>query len=158
LHALDEYDLIIATMGAACSQFPEFQHLRIHPLKGQLIEMEWPSIPPLPISLISSAYLCMNREKTRVIIGATYEHNYRNPLPDPDLAIRELYPKAIALYPALENGKIVDVKAGLRASLPSRTPFAGHIGDKIFALTGLGSRGLLYHAFFAKRLVKQMPH
>lgn len=157
LKDLDHFDLLICATGAASIHFSELDQLKIHPVKGQLIEIEWPAkIPPLPVSLVSQVYLCMNAESSRVIVGATYEHQFSDSAPDHKKAIAELYPRAIALYPALADAKVVDVKAGLRASTPSHLPFAGHVKGNLWALTGLGSRGLLYHAYFAKRLVQEI--
>lgn len=151
------YSAVIFATGAASKSMKLFQRFHIHPLKGQLIELEWPkSIPPLPFSLLSQAYICMNKDDTRAIVGATYERDFVDSKPCPKRAFEELFPKAISLYPPLEKAQCLEVKAGLRVSTSSHLPLIEHVEKNIWIYTGLGSRGLLYHAFFAKKLVQKI--
>lgn len=140
---LAAYDYVIQAMGA-------YTPVPLHPLKGQLLEIEWPSIPPLPFTIVGPIYIAMTKDRTRAVIGATYEHSYENEEPN-SFAIDYLYPRAVALYPLLEGAKVVDVKAGLRASMPNRMPLVKKISDNRVVITGMGSRGLLYHSLFAKQ-------
>lgn len=157
LSALQGYDAIICTCGAATLKFSEFDALGFRPNKGQLLELEWPaSLPPLPISLVSQVYLSMGRDKNTVSIGATYERGYVDESADASFAIKELLPKAIQLLPGLEGAKIKSVKSGLRLSTPTHLPFAGQVGKSLWCLAGFGSRGLLYHALYADKLVNQL--
>lgn len=153
LKSLSSFDIKIVTVGAASSQFPELSLLKVHPVKGQIIELAWPkNLPSLPLSLIGQVYLCMNRDKSAVVVGATYEHQFSDANPEPQKAIGELFPKARQIYPSLEKANVITTKSALRASIPSRIPFIGQVGENLWAFTGLGSRGLLYHAYFAKQL------
>lgn len=154
---LNHFDVVVSATGALSGQIPELKELKIHPVKGQLIELKWPAhLPPLAFSIVSQAYICMNKENTRCIIGATYEHNFENGNPDPERAINELLPRAVALYPPLKGAEVLDVKAGLRASTPTHLPIIGHISSNLWIISGLGSRGMLYHALYAKKLVKEI--
>lgn len=154
-HELESFDIIIAASGP---HIP-LEKVKLHPLKGQLLELEWPkSLPLLPFALVSQMYLVMSNDNKSCIAGATYEHHFESEKPDPEKAIEELYPKACELYPPLKDAKILSVKAGIRCTLPSRMPFIGHVRDNIYAITGMGSRGLLYHAYFAESLIKQVIH
>jgi glycine/D-amino acid oxidase-like deaminating enzyme len=152
LTALQSFDTIILATGAA--DIPELRPLKIHPVKGQLLVLEWPKEhPPLPYSIIGSVYITMTKDLKAAVVGATYEHHFRDLLPDENFAIKELLPKAAALCPPLHNARLIEVRAGVRASMPNRMPFAGKIKDNLYALVGMGSKGLLYHAYFAKQLV-----
>ncbi|MFV0340221.1 MAG: NAD(P)/FAD-dependent oxidoreductase [Parachlamydiaceae bacterium] len=152
---LSSFDFTILATGAA--PFPGLEPLKVHPVKGQLLEIAWPKdLKPLPCSLIGSVYIAMSKNKKSAIIGATYEHVFHDAKPDREIAVRELYQKACSIYPPLEGAAILDVRAGLRASMPNRMPFAGKIGDKLYALVGMGSKGLLYHAYFADQLVESL--
>lgn len=127
----------------------------VHPLKGQLLEVHWP-LPPLPYSVVGQVYLAMTADPTRAVIGATYEHSFTTKEPEVDFAIQTLFPKAMSLYPALQNAEILSVKAGLRASTPNRLPIAEVVSPQVSRITGMGSRGLLYHAYFAEQLVNKL--
>lgn len=147
-----QFDAIILCTGAYPS-FKELEPLGIHQVKGQLLELSWPAgVPPLAHSLIGKVYIAMHENLKECTVGATYEHTFDSPLPNLELAKSELISKAIELFPPLQISSIINVKAGLRASVPGRLPIAKQIGEKLFTLTGLGSRGLLYHAHFAKEI------
>lgn len=148
LNELKNFDFIVLATGAYSFSFHE---LKVFPIKGQLLELEWPSIPPLPFALNSQVYITMTKDQKRCAIGATHEHHFSSENPD-HLIFEELLPKAHALYPPLKEAKVVNTKAALRCTTHNRLPFAGHIKDNIFAITGMGSRGLLYHAFFAQKI------
>jgi len=87
------------------------------------------------------------------IAGATFEKHFENGDPDPEVAIKELMPKLAKLYPPLASAKIIRVKSGIRASTHDHHPLLEKIDDRTWVLTGMGSKGLLYHALFAKRLI-----
>lgn len=152
LSELKGFDFIILATGAY--SFP-LHHLKVFPIKGQLLELEWPrNHPPLPFALNSQVYITMTKDQQRCIVGATHEHHFTREAPS-RFAIEELFPRALALYPPLKDAKILSVKAALRCTTPNRLPFASHVKDNVYAITGLGSRGLLYHALFAEKLVWQ---
>lgn len=146
----EDYDHIIYAMGAKTPA-------SLHSIKGQLIEIEWPStIPPLPFTLIGGVYITMTPDSKKAVIGATYEHTFENEEPDETFAINFLYPKALELYPSLEGAKVLTVKSGLRGSTPNRLPLVQILSDKHSVICGMGSRGLLYHAYFANQLVNKL--
>lgn len=151
LKELQGFDVIVLATGAYSF---DLHGLKLHALKGQLLELEWPHrYPPLPFAISSQVYLTMTNDKRRCIAGATYEHHFTSDRPD-EKAIEELFPKAIELYPPLKEAKILTVKAALRCTAPSRLPCVQHIRDNVYAIVGMGSRGLLYHAYFAEKLAK----
>ena len=144
-------------MGSYTKTLSPFENLPLHPLKGQLLEIDWPkNLPPLPYTLISEVYLAMSPDSRKAIIGATYEHHFKDASPDPEVAIQELLPKALRLYPKLAGCTIAAVRSGIRATTPSRMPIAKIINDRFSTLTGFGSSGLLYHAHFSKQLSEEL--
>lgn len=150
---LASYDHIIGAMGSFTPTLSPFENIPLHALKGQLLEIDWPkNLPPLPYSLISQIYLTRSLDPTKAIIGATYEHEFIDSNPDPAFAIQTLLPKAIELYPKLAGCQVTAVKAGIRATNPTRMPIAKVLNERYSVLTGMGSSGLLYHAHFAKHL------
>jgi glycine/D-amino acid oxidase-like deaminating enzyme len=156
LQQLDNFDVIIVAAGAHALVFPELASYSFSTIKGQILELKWPQeLPPLPFVLNSHAYLVM-QSPTRCLVGATFERKYQTEAPDLQTAQEEIMPKAIALIPGLQSAKIMGCQAGVRLVTPSRSPLVERIGKKHWVITGLGSKGLLYHAYYAKQLADQV--
>lgn len=149
LSELEKFDRIVITTGAEkllCPQLP------ISQVKGQVLKLKWPKSlikPNLPIN--SKAYLIMQEEDT-CLLGSTFEHTFTSPLPDIETAKRDLLPKIAPLHPELTE--VIECRAALRASTPARKPLIRQIAPKCWVYAGLGSKGLLYHALYAKTLVQ----
>ena len=153
LDSLREQDAIVINAGPSCKQFEELAHLPLKLIRGQLLEVSWPSeLPPLPFPLNSKAYLVMAPHHRTCYIGATFERNYQ----EVTEAEKYLLPKAYALFPPIQETKTLHAYAGIRVSTPDHRPLMKQINERLFVLTGLGSKGLLYHALFAKRLVEKI--
>lgn len=152
LREVEEYDLAIFATGA--ETFPELSHIPISQVKGQILTLKWDEKLPKPaMPLNSKAYLIM-QNGGRCLVGSTFEHTFTSPLPDLAYAKQDLLPKIAPLYPELNE--VLECRAGLRASTPSRKPHIRQAGPKCWFYAGLGSKGLLYHAHFAKILNKQL--
>jgi glycine/D-amino acid oxidase-like deaminating enzyme len=156
LQELSSFDATIVAAGADSLRFQELAHYRFSTVKGQVLELEWPNdIPLLPFALNSQAYLLMNTP-TSCLVGATFEKNYTHAGPDMAAAAADIMPKVTAMIPALAKAKVRRCDAGLRLVTPTRFPFAEKIGQRQWALTGLGSKGLLYHALMAEKLAHRI--
>jgi glycine/D-amino acid oxidase-like deaminating enzyme len=156
---LKDFDLKIITAGAASLLFAECSHLPLSVVKGQILELEWPKdLPPLPFPLNSHAYLLMNETDRTCLVGATFEKGYKHIEPNPEIAKAETLPKAIAMLPAIESVQLVNCHAGLRAVTPTHLPLMQQVSEQVWVLTGMGSKGLLYHALMAKKLVDQLQN
>lgn len=157
LTELNSFDLIVVTTGAAAITIKELASLPITPVKGQLLELEWPQHLPIPAApLNSQAYLVMNPDKRSCVVGATFERDFFDDKPNLATAVQDIMPKVAAMIPALKDARILDCRAGLRASAPGHMPYLKQFNSKCWVLIGLGSKGLLYHAYFAQKLVKQV--
>lgn len=162
LSDLNDYDCVVVASGAHCSQFPELSSVKVTPVKGQILEMKWPvNEASLEIPFSSQAYVIANPKTKSCIVGATYERGFKNEAPVLDVAANELLPKATALVPALQNAAIIDCRAGVRASTPSHLPVVTSISlgagfPNCWIITGMGSKGLLYHALYAEQLAKNI--
>ncbi|WP_039358846.1 NAD(P)/FAD-dependent oxidoreductase [Candidatus Protochlamydia amoebophila] len=158
IHSLQEIennDYIILTMGAQTSLLPEFSTLPLRVVKGQILELAWPdTIPPLPVAVNSQAYIVMSKSKRTCLVGATYEKKFSSAEPEKEIAITEIMPKAQAILPFLEKLPVVNSYAGLRGVGPKHLPFIHRFSSRHWILTGMGSKGLLYHALMSKQLVK----
>lgn len=142
---------VIAATGAA----PLLRTLEkpIHPIKGQILEIEWDIQLPFPIS--ANIYLVPGSTSNRCIVGGTFEHHFQDSKPDISTAKQYLFPKIKHLFPDFTDCSIVNCLAALRGSTPDRLPHCQRISEKLWVLAGMGSKGLLHHAYFAKKLTDQ---
>lgn len=158
IEELSHFDSIIVTMGAHTTDLPELKHLAIHGTKGQVLEYAWPDKwESMPSPVNSQAYLIMNPTKNSCIVGATYEKQFSDGmLPDKQAAIFEILPKVRPFFPKIDELKLINCRAGIRAGTPDRKPLVAQISEKCWILSGMGSKGLLYHALYAEELVKKL--
>lgn len=151
---LARYDRIVFALGYAIKGFKPLEALPVESVKGQALILKWPlGIPPLPFSLISEGYLVMGKETSSCIAGATYERTFTTHLPEPAVAIPEIRRKISTFFPSLAEAEIISCQAGIRAaSKHNHQPLVGKTSDKFWFITGLGSKGLLYHAWLGNLL------
>src|SRR5262249_14959276 len=151
------YDCIILATGAFVNRLLPNNRLPVTEVKGQVLDLSWPHhLDPLPLALNSHIYLLMNHKTNSCTIGATYERNFNSILPDLNAATKELLPKAKELLPALKESRVLSCRAGVRASAPDYLPIIKKIDPRIWVITGMGSKGLLYHALYAEKLVNMI--
>ena len=62
--------------------------------------------------------------------------------------------KAKKLIHEIDSPEIISAKSGVRVTTPDKLSLIKKITPKTWVFTGLGSRGLLYHALFAEKLTK----
>lgn len=153
LAQLSDYDQVVVTSGFASRRFPELADYGIRGTKGQMLELAWPEeLAPLQIALNSDVYIIPTPGSRSCIVGATFEHNFASEAADVAFAESYLRPRAESLLPALQGARLIHCRAGMRATTPSRQPIARHISGRVWALTALGSKGLLYHAWLARKV------
>ncbi|WP_348662946.1 NAD(P)/FAD-dependent oxidoreductase [Chlamydia vaughanii] len=149
------YDHIVITPGANAHILPELQQLPLNNVKGQLIEIAWPEDLPIPqFSVNAHKYVVANTESHTCILGATFEHNQPEAVPDEDVAYNEIMPPVLSLFPGLKDAKILNYYAGMRSSSSTRLPVISRIKENLWFLGGLGSKGLLYHGLTGDMLAK----
>ncbi len=154
---LADFDAIVVAMGAHSADLKELSHLPLSYTKGQILELEWPEgFPPLPMPLNAQIYCVMLPDNKRCMAGSTYERNFNSSKSDIKIARDEICPKLALLYPPLKDAKIINCHTGIRVSAPHHLPFLHQVNERCIVLTGMGSKGLLYHALFAERLVDML--
>lgn len=145
LQELSDFDAIILAAGAETLQFVDL------PLKrtlGQSLICRWKK--RLQVSLLSHGHITPTEDPELCYVGSTYEHTEK---PDPKKALA-LIDQAAQFYPPAKEFEVVEVRSGVRISPKMGTqPLIARVAPKTWVFTGLGSRGLLYHALFAKSLV-----
>lgn len=142
LDELQEYDKVVLCTGSAVSELWE---LPIHKIGGQLLEITGSPAPDTPIS--GQIYLIPLED--RIIVGSTYERT-------PQDAVEVLLPKLAEIQPEFKVNEVLTVKKAFRASAPGHLPLVKQLNEKTWAFTGLGSKGLLYHAYYARQLASKM--
>lgn len=150
---LEGYDRILIALGSEIAGLLQHVPLPIELIKGQILELSWPSeVQPLPFSIVSAPYLVMDKSNTFCLAGATYERQFKDRDPHPEEAWAQIVTKIIPFFPAIEKSRILGCRVGVRVSTKSHLPIVGKLSDKFWIFTGLGSKGLLYHAWLGMRL------
>ncbi len=144
LQELKDFDRIVLTTGAETLQWVDL------PLKktiGQCLICRCPE--PLKMSFLSHGHITPTEDPEFCLVGSTYEHTEK---PDPKKAL-ELLDKAALFYPPAKEFKVMEIRSGVRISPKvGYLPIVQKIGPKTWVFTGLGSRGLIYHALLAKTI------
>lgn len=157
LQNMHDFDITIATTGAETLQLPELSSLPLKLVKGQVLELAWPQgLPPLTCALNSHIYVLMTERHNSCLVGATYEKGFHEATINLDIAQKEILPKAFELFPPLKQAPILNCYTGMRAVTPQHHPLIQRISSSRWVLTGMGSKGLLYHALFAKELIENI--
>ncbi len=157
LSDMSNFDAVVIAMGAASSLFPETSNLPITLIKGQILEMKWPKeIPLLSFPISSHMYIVNDVQTGNCIVGATYERKYESGEISQEIAQREILPKASQIIPELRNSEILCCRAAIRVSAPQHLPLIQQISKRCWVFTGLGSKGLLYHSLYGKKLAESL--
>lgn len=152
---LNRYERVIFTLGGAITHFPLFSSLPVERIKGQVLKLRLPSrLKTLPFSVISEGYLALTPDPHVVMAGATFEREFRSEGPDIDIAVPEIRKKIAPFFP-IEECEMVGCEAGVRgASKHTHQPLMGQLTERVWFLTGLGGKGLLYHAYLGDLLAQ----
>jgi glycine/D-amino acid oxidase-like deaminating enzyme len=147
LKHLSHFDRVVLAAGYETLQFVD---LPLEAVKGQVLLCRCEE--PIPFSLIGNGHIAPTEDPHLCQVGSTYEHNFTDILPSKEV-ILELLTKAAAFYPPAKDFEVVEVRAGVRLGKKGVSrPFIAQIDPRTWVFTGLGSRGLLYHALLGKRI------
>jgi glycine/D-amino acid oxidase-like deaminating enzyme len=154
LNDLQEFDCVVLAAGAGTTQFSETAHLNLSTLKGQVLKCRIPHHVQLPeASSICKGYLALTQDPGTCFLGSTYQRGDDTLTLQPELAREELFPKIARFYPDVHQLEVIDCRAAFRVTRSGHyLPIVQRVNDRVWTLTALGSRGLLYHAYFGKEL------
>jgi glycine/D-amino acid oxidase-like deaminating enzyme len=156
LAQLRHFDRVIVAAGSGTLDIEELIDLPVSLVKGQLLELQWPPhIPPLPFSVNSQAYVVMGPDNLTCLAGATYERGFENVDTDIEWAKQEILPK-LSFLPHLQYTPILGCRSQVRVSAKNHLPFTKQINSRVWVISGMGSKGLLYHGLFAKELASKV--
>jgi glycine/D-amino acid oxidase-like deaminating enzyme len=158
LSQLQDYDKIILTVGAGIFAFEECRHLKLGKTKGQALVCRLPKGVEMPKrSLVGKGYIAITGIPDQFCVGSTYERDDISSEPCLEAALADLQPKVNILAPHLGILDVIACRAGVRVStIGHYIPRLEKINEKCYAITGMGSRALLYHAYFARLLKEQL--
>lgn len=152
LKQLNSYDAIVIAAGFETPQFEECKHLSLKATKGQSLLCRWPQ--RLDYSVGSLGHISPTEDPGLCQIGSTYEREFKNTLPDLEKAL-SLKEKVACFYPPARDFEVVEVRAAVRISpMNGYRPIVAKVSDKAWVFTGLGSKGLLYHALLGRALAE----
>ncbi|MFS7981903.1 putative FAD dependent oxidoreductase, FAD/NAD(P)-binding domain superfamily [Helianthus anomalus] len=167
-----EYDVVIVCLGARSTFLPELSgKLPLRTCRGIIAHLHLPDntseefLEHSP-SILSDAWIAIQNPRN-LYAGSTWEWKSRNysqnvSTEEASKALEELIPKASVVYPNISKWAFNGARAGLRAMPPLTSngslPLLGQLDDligqthksKFWLFSGLGSRGLLYHAWLGK--------
>lgn len=160
LEALEGFDAVIVAAGAWSGKL--VGPLAASVLKGQVLVCEAKEIGVLPqMSVVGKGYMAI--EGTRCYLGSTYERSFADEKSDRQVCEQIIVPKVAAFFPGVAELDIIEARASLRLcvrehreGVPDYFPLMRKHKEGIWVLTGMGSRGLLYHALLGKRIAEEI--
>lgn len=94
-----------------------------------------------------------------VVIGSTYERNFESDAVDIYAAYRFLEAPLQEFYQPYDKQTPVSIQSGIRVAHPNvNYPRCFQVEDHIYALTGYGSRGLLYHGYLGYLISEKLKN
>lgn len=151
LDQLKQFDVIVLAAGWGMRLLLPSNPLQLNYTKGQRLRCHTKSALR---SAIARGYLSTCGDPQFCEIGSTYERGFSSDLPCKETAVHLLKQQIDFFYP---EASIETCLAGVRVSRTGNyLPIAEKIGKNCYVLTAMGSRGLLYHAYFGKRLAERI--
>lgn len=145
LSELDSFDQIVVAAGKNTKDF--FPQLDLRMVGGRAICLRLPKDDVPLFALGLGKYMVPTMTPGEIIIGASFERG--EPMPIQQLREQLLSPLK-KLFPVLEDAKEIGISEGVRVTTKNRLPMACRIDPRTVVLSGFGSRGLLYHAIYAR--------
>ena len=148
---------LVLALGDGARRLPPLAALPLHRVKGQTVRLARPAaLGPGHPAVAGDGYAVPDGEA--VVVGATFEHAFEDPAPDPALDAG-LRARAAALVPSLAGAAVLERRAGVRLTVPAavsprRLPLAGALPGHpgVWVVSGLGAKGLLTAPLIASGL------
>ncbi len=145
----ENFDEVIFCEGSQINENPWFGHIKMNPLKGQLMEIEVEGLPEDRV-ILRKVFLLPKGDK-KFVVGSTYEKNYTHLDPTPEgISFLTNHVQSAIRLPF----KVLGVRAGIRMSTYDRRPIVGRHPDYpgLIIFNGLGSKGVLQAPWIARHL------
>lgn len=151
---MEEFDQIVIAAGSGIQKFTECASLPIAFTKGQVLVCSLPHhLRDIESSLIGKGYLALSDNKDICYLGSTYERNYLTTEPCLGTATELIFSQMSQFIPCYSSFKVLGCLSDIRViNRKSYRPILGKLNTKLWVMTAMGSRGLLYHGYLGKKL------
>jgi len=157
LEDLQGFDQVVLASGGGIRAFAAGRDLGLKFNKGQILLCEKPSYWTEESSIIGKGYVALSEREDQCYLGSTYERDFMTEEPCLGTATDLIFKRIGQFIPSHSSFKVQGCFSEMRVSNPKRYhPLIGKIGEEVYVMTGMGSRGLLYHALLGKILAKAM--
>ena len=154
LSHIDEYDIKVMCSGQFIRVFDP--QLKLQCIKGQILTCKAP-YPLTSRSIIAKGYIAITSDPFIYQIGSTYEHHYKEEAPSIEIAKKLIFEQCSTYTDIVKELKVLECKAGVRIANPkTHLPIIKKYSSREYAITALGSRGLLYHGLVGKQLAQSI--
>ncbi len=151
---LPDYDVVVMCVGASIQKLHPSWKLQY--VKGQLLIAKSLSCLTKK-SLLAKGYIAVTEDPCVYHIGSTYEHHFVDDKPSVEAASKILK-QQLASYVKkewMDQLEVIGCEAAIRVTNPrTYLPIVKKYNAKSYAITALGSRGLLYHSLIGKQLAE----
>jgi glycine/D-amino acid oxidase-like deaminating enzyme len=152
MEELAAYDRVVRCVGASLQNVDPSWKLQY--VKGQLLIVKSLSCLTKK-SLLGKGYIAVTEDPYIYHIGSTYEHQFIDGTPNFEVASR-LLKRQLSVYvqkECVDQLEFIGCEAAIRVTNPrTYLPMIKKYNAKHYAVTALGSRGLLYHSLIGKQL------
>lgn len=138
---------VVVLAGGAYSQPMTAHPIGLEPMSGSAIIVRGPG-PDEPVAGHGQLTPIGNGE---TVVAGTYRKDRNAELTNQD--VTSLIDKAAATLPDMASCELVRGWTAVRAASKDRKPVVGAIGDRVYVLVGLGSKGFLLGPWAATQLV-----
>ncbi|MCB1107868.1 MAG: FAD-dependent oxidoreductase [Chlamydiia bacterium] len=157
LPELDSFDYVILAVGGGIRSFDVGNALDLKFNKGQILVCQRPHYLKEESSVIGKGYIALSESKERCYLGSTYERDYVTEKPCLGVATDRILDQIGQFMAATNPFKVLGCFSEMRvANGKTYHPIAKKVSDKVFVLTGMGSRGLLYHSYLGEKLAQEV--
>lgn len=157
LSDLGEFDVVILAAGAGVGAFKTGENLGLRFNKGQILVCKKPKYFSLESSLIGKGYLAFSENKDKCYVGSTYERDYITKEPCLGTATELIFKQISQFLPSYGSFHVEECRSEMRVVSPhGYHPIAKKVGENLYVMTAMGSRGLLYHALLGKQLAQEI--
>lgn len=144
------YSLYIICAGAYSDKIMELSNLKTETIPGHCMALPNDSINTNDVQ-ITKHILIPNTFDQECYVGGTYEKN-------PSKSSKQYLLDMLLQFPEQfthdDFSKIISKRLGLRGYLPGKLPGIHRASPNVYAVLGMGSKGLMYHVWMTQLLMK----
>lgn len=154
---LKAFDSVILAAGAGIRKFAAREALDLKFNKGQVLVCHKPRYFKSETSLIGKGYLALSEDEDYCYLGSTYEREFETEKPCMGTATDLIFKQIGQFIPSYGSFEVSECLSQMRVvNRAGRHPIIKKLDEKLYVMTAMGSRGLLYHALLGKQLAEEV--